>query len=347
MSTTTGLTWLGILFCLTQSAMFSGLNLAVFNTGRLRLEVEAATGDMDAPRVLKLRQDPHLTLTTILWGNVGINVLLTLLSSSLLVGVAAFVFSTFAITLFGEIIPQAYFSRHGPRMAALLYPVLRAYSILLYPIAKPSGLLLDFWLGPEGPQFFREKEMRELIQTHIDASEAEVDRLEGLGAMNFLAIDDLMVSQEGEPVDPESVISLPVADGMLQFPDIERTPDDPFLRRVQASGKRWIIVTGPDGDPKLMIDSDAFLRTALFGEGPFDPRPACHRPVIVRDLARRLGDVMTQLKARPEYPGDNVIDQDVLLVWAEHKRVITGADILGRLLSGIASLDTKRQPANT
>lgn len=347
MDITTGLTWFGILFCLTQSAMFSGLNLAVFNTSRLRLEVEAATGDKDAPRVLKLRQDPHQTLTTILWGNVGINVLLTLLSNSLLVGVAAFLFSTFVITLFGEIIPQAYFSRHGPRMAALLYPVLRGYSILLYPITKPSALLLDLWLGPEGPQFFREKEFRELIRTHIDASEAEVDRLEGLGAMNFLAIDDLMVSQEGEPVDPESVISLPMADGKVQFPNIERSPDDPFLRRVQASGKRWIIITTPDGDPKFMIDSNAFLRAALFGEGAFDPWPSCHRPVIVRDLARRLGDVITQLKVRPQYPGDNVIDQDVLLVWAGHKRVITGADILGRLLSGIANLDIKAQRAAT
>ena len=41
------------------------------------------------------------------WGNVTINVLLTLLSDSILAGVGAFVFSTIVITLFGEIIPQA------------------------------------------------------------------------------------------------------------------------------------------------------------------------------------------------------------------------------------------------
>ena len=187
MTSTLGLTWLGIAFCLTQSAMFSGLNLAVFSSSRVRLEVEAATGDTDTPRVLQLRKDPHLTLTTILWGNVGINVLLTLLSSSVLAGVAVFVFSTFVITLFGEIAPQAYFSRHGPRMAAILYPVLSAYTILLYPIAKPSSLLLDWWLGREGLQLFGESELRELIRAHNNANEAEIDKLEGLGARISLA----------------------------------------------------------------------------------------------------------------------------------------------------------------
>jgi CBS domain containing-hemolysin-like protein len=59
-------------------------------------------------------------LATVLWGNVTINVLLTLLSNSVLAGIGAFAFSTIVITLFGEIIPQAYFSRNALRMAARL-----------------------------------------------------------------------------------------------------------------------------------------------------------------------------------------------------------------------------------
>jgi metal transporter CNNM len=35
-----------------------------------------------------------------------------------------------------------------------------------------------------------------------------------------------------------------------------------------------------------------------------------------------------------------VIDADVILVWGAEKRVITGADILGRLLRGIARPDS-------
>lgn len=58
--------WLGIAFCLSQSAMFSGLNLAFFSLGRLDLEIEAKT-DPRARRVLEMRQESNQLLTTILW----------------------------------------------------------------------------------------------------------------------------------------------------------------------------------------------------------------------------------------------------------------------------------------
>ena len=100
------LVWAGIAFCITQSASFSGLNLAVFSISKLRLEVEAAGGSRDALGLLALRKDSNLTLATVLWGNVTINVLLTLLSDSVLAGVGALVLSTIVITLLGEIFPQ-------------------------------------------------------------------------------------------------------------------------------------------------------------------------------------------------------------------------------------------------
>ena len=116
------LIWIGIVFCVSQSAMFSGLNLAFFSISKLRLEIEVAKNNPHALKVMKLRTDSNFLLTTILWGNVAINVLLTLLSNSVMAGLTAFVFSTFVITLLGEIIPQAYFSRHALTMASLLAP---------------------------------------------------------------------------------------------------------------------------------------------------------------------------------------------------------------------------------
>ena len=49
------LTWLGIVLCVCQSAMFSGSNLAFYRLSRLRLEVEAKR-DPRAARVLQLRK---------------------------------------------------------------------------------------------------------------------------------------------------------------------------------------------------------------------------------------------------------------------------------------------------
>ena len=204
------LVWLGIFFCLSQSAMFSGLNLALLGISRLRLEVEAQAGNPDAVKILALRKDVNFLLTTILWGNVSINVLLTLLSNSVMAGLTAFLFSTILITFAGEIAPQAYFSRHAMRMGALLAPVLRFYQLLLYPVAKPSALVLDRWLGEENISYFREQDLHTVIQKHIEANESDLSNMEGVGAMNFLSLDDINVTELGEEIHSDSIIMLPM-----------------------------------------------------------------------------------------------------------------------------------------
>lgn len=332
-----GLIWLGILICISQSAMFSGLNLAMFGVSRLRLEVEVEVdpGNAAARRLLALRKDSNFLLTTILWGNVGINVLLTLLSESVLAGVAAFSFSTVIITLFGEIGPQAYFSRNAVRMGALLSPLLRFYQLLLYPVAKPTAKVLDWWLGAESVQWFREHQLQQLLRKHVEAEESEVARLEGIGALNFLALDDLMVTEEGEPVDPLSLVALPVADGRPQFPDFTPRRDDPFLQQILASGRKWVVITDPEGQPLLALNADEFIREVFLHDRAVSPLRFCHRPIVVSDRKVLLGEVLLQLRVDPRHPTDDVIAHDLVLFWSGQRRIITGADILGRLLRGI------------
>jgi len=329
------LIWVGIVFCLAQSAMFSGLNLAFFSISKLHLEIEAKKNNPAAIKIARLRKDSNFLLTTILWGNVGINVLLTLLSDSVMTGAIAFVFSTVAITLLGEIIPQSYFSRHAMRMASLLSPALRFYQILLYPVAKPTSLVLDKWLGAESINYVKEKDLRELLQIHVDAPETEIEKMEGQGALNFLALDDLSIVDEGEPIDPDSIIELEFMGNQPVFPKIESSCDDPFLKKIHDAGKKWIILTNSDGAPKLTFDSDEFLSAALFDQSSFHPPDFCHRPVIIYDSGSRLDEAILQLRVHPERPGDDVIDEDIILFWGEAKRIITGADILGRLLRGV------------
>jgi hypothetical protein len=301
----------------------------------MELDAQAASGNPRAMRLRAMRQDSNFLLTTILWGNVGTNVLLTLLSESVMAGALGFLFSTFVITFGGEIIPQAYFSRHALRMATLLHPLLRFWQFALYPLAKPTAVMLDAWLGPESINYFRESEMREMLKRHIAAPESDMSHVEGIGALNFLALDDLPVSAEGEPLDPKSVIALPEVDGRPVFPDFTGSPDDPFLRRIEASGHKWVIVTSPDGEPRVCLDADGFLRAALLSETPADIAHYCHRPIILRDGSTPIGQVLPRLNVHRERAEDDVIDDDVILVWDDERRVITGADLLGRLLRGI------------
>lgn len=331
------LIWVGIVACLVHSGLFSGLNLALIGLGRLRLEAEASAGNEAAKRVLSLRQDSHLLLTTLLWGNVAVNCLLTILSDSLMAGVSAFLFSTVGITIVGEILPQAYFSRNALRAGAALIPLVRFYRMLLYPIAKPTAMLLDRWLGLEAVQYFSERDLRELIRMHTVAPESDVGVTEGRGVLNFLAIDDLPIAAEAETLNPLSIIR---ASDTGQIPPFERTPNDPFLRSLQASGKKWVVMVDSEDRPVLVVDADGFLRGALLEEEAFDPHVHCHRPLVLTDPSLRLAWVLRMLRVDAAHPEDDVIDRDVVLLWTPtHRGVLTGADILGRLMRGIAVRD--------
>ena len=329
--------WVLIAFCVTQSAMFSGLNLAFFSLSRLRLETEADHGGKAAKRILDLRRDSNFLLTTILWGNVGINVLLTLLSNSVLAGALAFIFSTFVITLFGEIIPQAYFSRHAMKMATLLSPVLRFYQWLLYPFARPCANLLDKWLGKEIIEYLRERDLKRILAAHVSADETEVEHIEGIGALNFLEIDDLTIAEEGELVDPASIVNLPLVVDLPTIPKVTSPKTDPFVARVQASGKKWVILVGDDEEPKLVLDADGYLRAVYLEQPDFDPYQYCHRPIVLKNANTTLDVVIRKMKQSQSKDSDEAIQKDVVLLWHKVRRVVTGADILGRLLDGIAA----------
>ncbi len=329
------LTWLGILFCLSQSAMLSGLNLALFSLSKLELEIESKKRNPRAERILRFRRDANFALVTILWGNVGVNVLLALLADSVLGGVAAFLFSTVVITVFAEILPQAYFSRHALTVASMLSPVLRIYQMVLYPIARPTAWMLDVWLGGEQMRFFPERDLRRVIRLHMAATESDIARMEGQGALNFLDIDDVPLDDEGEPIDPDSILQLEFVENRPVFPLITASAEDEFLRRVNRSGKSWITITDPFGEPRLVLHADDFLREALFAFERFNPHRHCHRPIIVRDAKRKLGDLIQRFQLPPG-KSEDIVEEDVILLWNDRPRVVTGTDILGRLLRDIA-----------
>jgi hypothetical protein len=331
------LIWVGIAFCISQSALFSGSNLAVFSLSRLRLEAAAAAGESNAVRALELRRDANFTLVTILVGNVAINVLLTLLAESVLTGVLAFLFSTVVITAVGEIIPQAYLSRHALQAIAIVSPVLNLYRVLLWPIAKPVGHLLDLWVGPEAIPWFRERELEDILRHHGDMAQSEVGDVEATGAINFLALDDLLLEKEGKALDPKSVIALPLRSGRPVFPDFAQTSDDEFLCRLRSSGKSWVIITDPAGEPQFALDVRHFLVDANASKIPPSPQDYCRRPVVVRGPAETVGWALAQIRTDV---GNQDAEAGLPLLWwsSRQRRIITGSDLLRCLLRTPATI---------
>ena len=183
-------------------------------------------------------------------------------------------------------------------------------------------MVLDAWLGKEGIDYLGEQELVTMIHAHMEAEDAELDDLEGRGALNFLTIDEVKVTEEGEPVDADSIIRLPTKVDLPLIPDVSRDVNDPFLKQVNASGHHWVVLADLDGNPQLLLDADAALRAALLDQDkPYDVYDYCRRPLVIRDSSKTIGDA--------------AIDYDAVLIWDKSPRIITGADILGKLLKGI------------
>ncbi|MGJ8643426.1 MAG: DUF21 domain-containing protein [Luteolibacter sp.] len=321
----TFVTWVGIFLCLAQSAMFSGLNLAFFSLGRLQLEAEAQQGCPKALRILLLRTRSNLLLCTILWGNVSVNVALALLSDSVMTGVVAFAFSTCGITFLGEILPQAYFSRHALKVGSMLAPVIRFYQFLLWPVAWPCAWFLDKWIGEEGPLFYDEEDFKMLLQRHITERGTDIGRTEGRGALNFLRLDDLKVGGEGMAVDEASI-----------FPEADLTAPE-AAEKFSKTEQKWGIFIDDAGNPTQVLNLNEYLRACFSPSGTLDPMEYCHPPIVVSDPNATLERPLSALVVESERHDDRVIDWEVILYWtAGSKRIITGPDLLGRLLHGIA-----------
>ncbi len=321
----TVITWVGIFLCLAQSAMFSGLNLAFFSLGRLQLEAEAQQGCPKALRILLLRTRSNLLLCTILWGNVSVNVALALLSDSVMTGVVAFAFSTCGITFLGEILPQAYFSRHALRVGSMLAPVIRFYQFLLWPVAWPCAWFLDKWIGEEGPLFYDEEDFKMLLRRHINERGTDIGRTEGRGALNFLRLDDLKVGGEGMAVHEASIF-------------LETDLTDPHAaEKFSRTDQKWGIFIDDSGNPTQVLNLNEYLRACFGKTGRPDPRDYCHPPIVISDPNATLERPLSSLVVESERHDDRVIDWEVILYWTPgSKRIITGPDLLGRLLHGIA-----------
>ena len=109
---------------------------------------------------------------------------------------------------------------------------------------------------------------------------------------------------------------------------------------VHSSQKKWVILVDSENEPRIVLESSSFLRDALFNGDSFNPYSHCHRPIILYNEKTRLGDAIPRLKVNPVRSGDDVIDEDIIILWSNENRVVTGSDILGRLLRGIVQSKT-------
>jgi hypothetical protein len=219
-------------------------------------------------------------------------------------------------------------------MASLLSPVVRFYQFLLYPVAKPTAMILDLWLGPEGVRYVREEMLKQYILTTMGVTGSDIGTFEGKGAVNFLALDSRRVADEGSVLAPRSILSLPAVAGALDLPKPQEPVWNDFVKRGNASGQRWVVLADTAGTRFLLLHANAFLRTAFAtSKSDIDPRDYCVDPIVTGNPEDTLERVLT----RGNLSENHSPDRGVILVWGKQKRIISHLDVLKRLFEGVVN----------
>lgn len=181
-----------VAFLVLLSGAFSGLTLGFFSLNLTSLERKMKLGDIRAKKVYPIRKNGNLLLCTLLLGNVAVNSTMAIFLGTIASGVIAGIVSTGLIVIFGEIIPQAVFSRFALTLGANTVWLVRVFIFVLYPIAFPLAWLLNKALGEELATIWSKREIEEIIRHHEDAEESEIDEDEERILLGTLAFSDLM-----------------------------------------------------------------------------------------------------------------------------------------------------------
>lgn len=156
---------------------------------------------MEAVAVYPIRKQGNLLLTTLLLGNVAVNTILSVYLGSIVSGVVAGVIATSMIFLFGEILPQAAFSRHALWVGSRLAPLVRVLMLVMLPVTFPIAYILNKLLGEEVPGLYSKSDLMHIVSELEQSELSDVDHDEGRivhGALKFshTTVREIMTPKE-------------------------------------------------------------------------------------------------------------------------------------------------------
>lgn len=189
--------YLIVVILLVFSALFSGLTLGLMSLNAGELKRKMSMGDKEAKAVYSVRRQGNLLLTTLLIGNVAVNSTLAIFLGSIATGLMAGLVATGLIVVFGEIMPQAVFSRYALSLGAKMVWLVKIFIFITYPISWPIAWVLNKVLGEELATIYSKRELMKIIEEHEDTEHSDVDEDEERiikGALTFsnMSVKDVM-----------------------------------------------------------------------------------------------------------------------------------------------------------
>ncbi|MCU7921215.1 MAG: hemolysin family protein [Candidatus Thiodiazotropha sp. (ex Dulcina madagascariensis)] len=178
-----------ILFLLLKG-FFSGSEIAMVNSDKLKLRHQAKLGNRGAALVLKLFKTPDVILGTTLVGTNIATVTISTLGALLcidLFGSTGDLISVIVLTpillIFGEVVPKSVFQQEADSLVSRLIYILRFFSYVFYPVififSRVARLVTRIVGGGVVPQnmFITREELRVLLDVSDSTSDPQtIDR---------------------------------------------------------------------------------------------------------------------------------------------------------------------------
>ncbi|PWN38137.1 DUF21-domain-containing protein, partial [Meira miltonrushii] len=248
------------------SGVFAGLTLGYMSLDETQLSVLMTTGDEiqreRASKIMPIRKDGHLLLTTLLIANMITNETLPVIFDPLLPGgVYSVIISTALIVIFSELIPQSTCSRYGLQIGAVMAFPTRIIILIFYPIAWPVSRILHWVLGPHHGIVYRRAELKELVTMHAASGGrgGDLNRDTVMIVGGALDLQEKVVKQAMTPID--KVFMLPFT-AKLDYPTLEKVVRSGHSR-IPIYQEVEVPVNQPKSGNSTGADSDNTVKTII------------------------------------------------------------------------------------
>jgi CBS domain containing-hemolysin-like protein len=257
-----------LVICLVLSGFFSSSETALFSISKIKAFHVAKDGSRTGQLIVKMKQDPHTLLTTILIGNNLVNIGGAALATSIAityfqsnaVGIATGIM-TLVILIFGEIFPKAFATQYNVMVARVVIFPLYWLSKIFWPLV----LILNFiprLYGSVNPAYHTVTEDELMTMVEVVEEEGEIKEAEKEYITNIFEFDDTSCCEIMTPradmfvVDAMEKLDIPaiLSTGYSRIPVIEDSIDNVIgvlhikdlfasYQKLTASGEQ---ITSPD-----------------------------------------------------------------------------------------------------
>ena len=227
------------LLLLALIALWVSFAGALVLTSRFELKKRAQSGDKQAKIIYALTAQGREILVACLLGSLLATTLLTTLLNSALWSLLAAVLSALLVAAFGIILPFVYGADLGFNLTARLAPIASKLLLVLRPVARPFGRLIDRRLGQVSLLYSKEQ-LLQIIDDHTKSPYGDITTDEAALVRRSLVFGSIKIS---EVMVPRKIVdTVNVKDEIVPL----------FLDELHKSGHSRFPVYDPKKDDEIV-----------------------------------------------------------------------------------------------